>query len=134
MSPFWICCLFDQYLSLAGASPHKNLISCRSAITVFCHVVFGPGFLLPGGIHLRATLVMLSYTVELYLTCLLSPVRYGGTPKRRLSLASDSSTPTPLQPVVLDKQLSRELGKTSLLLVTNYVKLLLICVCVCRDS
>ena len=67
----------------------------------------------------------------------LSPVRYGGTPKRRLSLASDSNTPTPLQPVVLDKQLSRELGKTSLLLVTNYVKLLLIsemvlqmCVCV----
>ena len=34
----------------------KSPISCRSTITVFCHVVFGcPGLLLLGGVHLMAT-------------------------------------------------------------------------------
>ncbi len=44
----------------ARATPQESHISCNSAITVFRHVVFGhPGFLLPGGVQLRATLEIL---------------------------------------------------------------------------
>ena len=53
----------QRVLSLAAAwpSPHDSPISCSFAITVFCLIVFGrPGFLLPGGVHLKAILGILS--------------------------------------------------------------------------
>ena len=56
-----------RVLSFAAArtSPHESPTSCSSAITVFRHVVCGrPGFLLAGGVHLRATLGILSLGIH----------------------------------------------------------------------
>ena len=51
-------------LAAAYASPDESPISSNSAITVLWDVVFGrPGFLLPGGVHLRATLGILSLCI-----------------------------------------------------------------------
>ena len=48
-------------LNIACASPHVIPISSSSVVTVRRHVAFDrPGFLLPGGVHLRATLGMRS--------------------------------------------------------------------------
>ena len=55
--------LFHRVLSfaIACASPHDKPISLSSVSTVFLHVVLGlPLFLLPAGVHLRATLGILS--------------------------------------------------------------------------
>ena len=55
--------LFHRVLSfaIACASPHDKPISLSSVSTVFLQVVLGlPLFLLPAGVHLRATLGILS--------------------------------------------------------------------------
>ena len=49
------------FLAVAWALPHESPIYCSSVITVFHHIVFDhPGFLLPCGTRLRATMGMLS--------------------------------------------------------------------------
>ena len=55
--------LFHRFLSfaIACASPHNKPISLSSVSTVFLQVVLGlPLFLLPAGVHLNATLGILS--------------------------------------------------------------------------
>ena len=59
--------LRHKVLSFAEAwvSPQDSSISFSSAITDCRHVVFGrPRFLFPGGVHLSATLGMLSWGNE----------------------------------------------------------------------
>lgn len=51
-------------LAACWASPHDRFICSSSCVTVLRQVVLGlPGFLLPGGVHLRATFVMLSCSI-----------------------------------------------------------------------
>ena len=62
--------LFHRVLSfaIACASPHDKPISLSSVSTVFLQVVLGlPLFLLPAGVHLRATLGILSD--DIHKTC-----------------------------------------------------------------
>lgn len=51
-------------LAACWASPHDRFMCSSSCVTVLRQVVLGlPGFLLPGGVHLRVTLVMLSCSI-----------------------------------------------------------------------
>ena len=50
-----------QSFAVVCILPHENPMSSSPAITVFRHIDFGrPSFLLLGGVHLRATFVILS--------------------------------------------------------------------------
>ena len=51
-------------LAACWASPHDRFIGSSSCVTVLRQVVLGlPGFLLPGGVHLKATFVMWSCSI-----------------------------------------------------------------------
>ena len=54
------------FLAVTCASPHDKPISFSSCSTVFLQVVLGlPLFLLPAGVHLRATLGILSGDIDM---------------------------------------------------------------------
>ncbi len=55
-------------LAACWASPHDRFICSSSCVTVLRQVVLGlPGFLLPGGVHLKAIFVMRSCSI--FSTC-----------------------------------------------------------------
>ena len=61
----------------AWASPQDSPISFSSAITDCRHVIFGrPRFLFPGGVHLSATLGMLSWSIRRTCPSHLSHLRW----------------------------------------------------------